>query len=95
MRIEQTVEIPPSHKLIVDVPLEIPAGKTILTFTPVSASSGNTDLEYAEKVWAYNRAHPTELETKLQKLKGRLGEDAFGGLDGVAYQHTVRKEWND
>jgi len=34
MTITQTVEIPASHKLIVDVPREIPAGPVILTFTP-------------------------------------------------------------
>jgi hypothetical protein len=37
MTIAQTVEIPASHKLTIDVPPEIPAGKVILTFTPVTA----------------------------------------------------------
>jgi len=34
MSITQTVEVPANHRLIVDVPREIPAGRTILTFTP-------------------------------------------------------------
>ena len=34
MSITQTVEVPASHRLIVDVPREIPAGRVILTFTP-------------------------------------------------------------
>jgi hypothetical protein len=34
MTIEQTVEIPPSHRLTIDVPREVPAGQVILTFTP-------------------------------------------------------------
>jgi hypothetical protein len=38
MVIEQAIEIPPNHRLYVDVPPEVPTGKVILTFTPVSAA---------------------------------------------------------
>jgi len=34
MSITQTVEIPANHRLTIDVPLEVPAGPVILTFTP-------------------------------------------------------------
>jgi hypothetical protein len=34
MTIEQTVEIPADHRLTIDVPPEIPAGKAIVAFTP-------------------------------------------------------------
>ncbi|MDR0312910.1 MAG: hypothetical protein LBI14_04875 [Treponema sp.] len=34
MSITQTVEIPASHRLTIDVPREVPEGRTILTFTP-------------------------------------------------------------
>ena len=34
MSVTQTVEIPASHRLIIDVPREIPAGRAVLTFTP-------------------------------------------------------------
>jgi hypothetical protein len=37
MTIEQMVEIPVSHRLVVEVPREIPAGRTILAFTPAPA----------------------------------------------------------
>ena len=41
MTITQTVEIPVSHKLTIDVPPEVPAGSVILTFTPqATAKSG-------------------------------------------------------
>jgi len=39
MSITQTVEVPASHRLIVDVPPEIPAGQVILTFTPKAVVS--------------------------------------------------------
>ena len=35
MTFEQTVETPADHSLTLEVPREIPAGKAILTFTPV------------------------------------------------------------
>jgi methyl coenzyme M reductase gamma subunit len=34
MFIEQTVEIPADHRLTIEVPPEVPAGKVIITFTP-------------------------------------------------------------
>jgi hypothetical protein len=37
MSITQTVEVPASHWLTVDVPREVPAGPVILTFTPNTA----------------------------------------------------------
>ena len=61
------------------------------------AKSPSTEemLAEAEKIWAYNRAHPEEVRAALQRLKGSLPSSAFGGLDGVAYQRNVRAEWND
>ncbi|GHV76872.1 hypothetical protein AGMMS49942_16930 [Spirochaetia bacterium] len=37
MTIEQTVDVPASHRLTIDVPRDIPAGRTILAFTPAPA----------------------------------------------------------
>ena len=34
MTVTQTVDIPASHKLTIDVPSEVPEGKTIVTFSP-------------------------------------------------------------
>jgi hypothetical protein len=36
MSITQTVDIPESHRLIIDVPPEVPAGPVVLTFTPAA-----------------------------------------------------------
>jgi len=91
MMLEQTVEIPPSRRLSVDVPSEVPVGKAILTFTPLSVSK---DLKYAGEIWAVNRNNPDELKAKLQSLQGSLGKTAYGGMDGTAYQRKVRDEWN-
>jgi len=53
MTITQTVEIPASHRLTIDVPREVPAGPVVLTFTPATDQvSANTVAEtspaYAE-----------------------------------------------
>jgi hypothetical protein len=37
MSITQTVGVPASHRLAIDVPREVPAGPVILTFTPQPA----------------------------------------------------------
>jgi hypothetical protein len=37
MTVTQTVEVPASHRLTIDVPREVPAGPVILTFTPKAA----------------------------------------------------------
>ena len=37
MTITQTVEIPADRRLIIDVPREIPVGRTIIAFTPAIA----------------------------------------------------------
>jgi hypothetical protein len=34
MSVTQTVEIPASHRLVIDVPREVPEGRAVLTFTP-------------------------------------------------------------
>jgi hypothetical protein len=39
MTITQTVEIPASHRLTIDVPREVPAGAVVLTFTPKAGAA--------------------------------------------------------
>ena len=64
MSITQTVEVPASHRLTIDVPCEIPAGPVILTFTPYRKKKGefeellsvsNSTLDFwdneADEIW--------------------------------------------
>jgi hypothetical protein len=37
MTIEQTVDVPASHRLTIEVPPEVPAGPVVITFTPKAA----------------------------------------------------------
>jgi len=46
MSVTQTVDIPASHRLIIDVPHEIPVGRAIVTFTSVD-NAADDGLDYA------------------------------------------------
>jgi len=41
MTVTQTVEIPASRRLTIDVPREVPLGKTIIAFTPAMNRSSD------------------------------------------------------
>jgi hypothetical protein len=43
MTVTQTVDIPASHRLVIDVPSEVPEGRSVLTFTP--ATEDGLDFE--------------------------------------------------
>jgi hypothetical protein len=45
MTIEQTVDVPASRRLTLDLPPEIPVGKVILTITPAQKASSDESLE--------------------------------------------------
>ena len=59
MTITQTVEIPANRRLTIEVPDEVPTGRTILSFTPVQTANkpGMTEQEELELI---NR-HADEL----------------------------------
>jgi len=44
MTITQTVDIPDSRKLTIDVPSGVPTGRVILTYTPTEASKRKTPV---------------------------------------------------
>ena len=67
MSITQTVEIPASRRLTVDVPLEVPTGPVIISFRPAAAPSARprmTETEEAE----YFRLHADELNAEAEDV---------------------------
>jgi len=101
MSVTQTVEIPADHRLTIDVPREIPMGRTILTFTPASAQKSKEDtaplpggsyntVEEAMQAAAEKAADPNRKP--ISRLFGKH-KGIFGG-DGVAYQRAIRDEWD-
>jgi hypothetical protein len=93
MSITQTVEVPASHRLTIDVPREIPAGRTILTFTPAmirKAAGHPQTVEEALKMAEEKASDPSHKP--ISRLFGKH-KGIFGG-DGVAYQRAIRDEWD-
>ena len=86
MTIEQTVEIPADHRLTIDVPREIPAGKAILAFTPADAQQektvkplislmgidkGRDTLDaYFQRKRADKAQEDAQIEKQLRRAKG-------------------------
>ena len=68
MTIEQTVEIPANHRLVINVPREVPAGRVILTFTPQGGGAAR-DSEY------WHKAPLFELDAEIERRLGRPAAD--------------------
>ena len=89
--IEQTVEVPVNHRLTIDVPHEIPAGRTIIAFRPAIKSKHDPQTaEEAMRMAAEQAADPNRKP--ISRLFGKH-KGLFGG-DGVAYQRAIRDEWD-
>jgi hypothetical protein len=101
MTIVQTIEVPADRRITLEVPPEIPAGKTIIAFTP--AAGRGRDPGTATR----NRRDPKTVEEALRMAEEKAADPnrkpisrlfgkhkgIFGG-DGVAYQRAIRDEWD-
>jgi hypothetical protein len=66
MTITQTVEIPDSHRLVIDVPREIPAGLVVLSFTSQSGQEAEMDeTEYLMR----SPANRERLDRAIKNVK--------------------------
>jgi len=98
MSVTQTVEIPASRCLTIEVPREVPVGRAVLVFTPVT-DAAVTDPNYG--------GDPRTIEEALIMAEKRAADPNrkplsrhFGALKGlwdgdeVAYQRELRDEWD-
>ena len=97
MTVTQTVDIPESHRLVIDVPREIPAGKAVLAFTParnaeVKTLPGGSPRTTAEAIEMEEAKAADPNRKPLSHYFGTLSPEAFG--DAVAYQRSLRDEWD-
>jgi len=70
MSITQTVEVPASHRIVVDVPPEIPAGRVILTFTPAT-DTADDGLDFEGECPLCAKSHTPNAETAAAIREGR------------------------
>jgi hypothetical protein len=81
MVVEQTVEIPVSRRLIIEVPPEVPVGRTILTFTPAP------EIPAAAKGQSKNEAF-------RNALRCAYGAWEKPWKNALADIRAIREEWN-
>jgi hypothetical protein len=62
MTIEQTIEIPDSHRVYVDLPPQIPAGKARIAISILGYPGADNDIEAFS-----DEAEATEFATRLSK----------------------------
>jgi hypothetical protein len=72
MTIQQTIEIPVDHRLTLEVPREIPAGKAILTFTPAP--------KIPAAVKPGNEKQATPISDRLLGIASHLGDISLDEL---------------
>jgi hypothetical protein len=92
MTVEQTIEVPASRRITLEVPPEIPVGKVIIAFTP--APRHGSDPRTVEEALRMAREKAADPNRKpISRYFGILSTAAYG--DGVAYQRELRDEWDD
>jgi hypothetical protein len=99
----QTVEIPANHRLTLEIPPEIPAGRGILTFTPAlvvensphtaAKAPGSPAIEALKNEAAQKAARRSADPSgdALQRFCGYLAH--IYTEDGVVIQRRLRNEW--
>jgi len=89
MVVEQIIDIPANHRIILDVPKSVPEGRTILTFTP--ASNSNT-AEHSPRT--ARKALPIEeIRNLLQKEMAEKGTSAITVESGDGWTAHVMEAY--
>ena len=94
MSVTQTVEIPASHRLIIDVPREVPAGRAVLTFTPAVADQRSDQAEECPFCVAHrdpvtgNPRYKPEVYEGMQKVEDMLS----GKIPSTLHRHNSLDE---
>jgi hypothetical protein len=79
MTIEQTVEIPADHRLTIELPREVPAGRAKLT---VSISPGEKTIKISRQM------------RNIMKFYGCLKDSTVFEGDPAEIQRQMRAEWD-
>jgi hypothetical protein len=89
MTITQTVDIPDSHRLVIDVPREVPAGRSVLTFSP------KAEQELAKGSWFSRAKGMYKTKEEIHAALGTIQEickDAPISVDGFLEMRRQEKD---
>jgi hypothetical protein len=86
MTIEQTVTIPNNRRLNIEVPREVPTGRTILTFTPAPPAETVAEPAVAYDTGTLIAPENAERAAAIEKLFGSC-MGAGDSLDGYMERH--------
>jgi hypothetical protein len=77
MTFTQTVEIPADRRIMLEVPREVPPGKTVLTFTPVldRGGTGREDENATESENGQATPHTDALFAIFSQMGGDIDPD--------------------
>ena len=89
MTIEQTVEIPADHRLVIDVPPEVPAGKATITFTPATPE---TEVSECPICAAHNYMPNAKTIAVIEECRAMMRGEIPSTLRGFK---TVEEMWED
>ncbi|MDR0685134.1 MAG: hypothetical protein LBF83_08395 [Spirochaetaceae bacterium] len=92
MTIQQTVDIPVSRRLIIEVPREIPAGRAILAFTPVPA--GDETLPDEARGQSGNEAFRRALRRAYGAWADKPWKNASEDINAMRDEWDHRDPWN-
>jgi len=96
MSVTQTVEIPASRRLIIDVPREVPLGRTIIAFTPAPADT-KPDFEGECPICAAHRDPVTGEERFNAETAAaiREGRAMMRGEIPAKWYNSLDEMWQD
>ena len=90
MTITQTVEIPADRRITLDVPCEVPVGKTIIAFTPVHSAAAMHECPICAREFdpatgnpRYNAETVAAIEEGRAMMRGDIPAKRFDSLDSM------------
>ena len=90
MTITQTIEIPADRRITLEVPREVPSGKTIIAFTPVPEAAALHECPICARKFdpvtgnpRYNAETVAAIEEGRAMMRGEIPAKRFCSLDAM------------
>ena len=87
MSVTQTVEIPVNHRLVIDVPPEVPAGRAIISYTPAT-DTADSGLNFkgecpicAARNYIPNAETIAAIEEGRAMMRGEISSKLYNSLE--------------